>query len=349
MSLADAPDEVGPFLLGPTDESDLQELLRAIFLDSADALLVLDRAGIILAANPAASGLFDRPLDVLVGSALGHPVTESQSEIEIWTPSGEIRHVDLHVGATSWRGDPAQVVTLRNVTDRRRADQALRDYVSMTAHEIATPLTSISGFAETLETAWDELDDQKRRHFASIIGRQAMRVSRISRDLLELSRVDADAAHRSPEPVSYASSIRELLDEGAIVISDAEVTVDIAEDVIAWADPSHVSTILRNLLSNAVKYGEAPFRVVGFRDGDHAVVEVHNAGNPVPEEFVPQLFVRFARSTGDGTVRREGTGLGLALSDSLAELNRGVLDHRPGEPDGAVFVLRLPGTRTRKA
>ncbi len=333
-------------IVGPADGSDLPELLRSVLFDNVDAILVVDAAGVVVAANPAATELFGRSMEELLGEPMGVPVQGvSQAELEVLAP-GENRHVELHVGATTWRGEPASVVTLHNITDRHRADQALRDYVSMTAHEIATPLTSISGFAETLQNSWDDLDEDRRRHFAEIIGRQAKRVARISRDLLALSRLDADATDRRPSPVPVLESVRQLLDEGTI---EREVVVEVDGDLTVWADPAHVGTILRNFLSNAEKYGREPIRVVATLLADEVEIAVHNAGEPVAPEFVPHLFQRFARAGRvAGHERPEGTGLGLALSAALAELNGGGVSYRDGEPDGAVFALVLPATRSTR-
>ncbi len=317
----------------------MHALLRAVMLDNADAILMVDEAGIILAANPAAAVLFARPMRELVGSAFGHPVaSDIREEVEVIAGDGRVHHVEMHAGATVWRSSPASIVTLRNVTERHRSEQALKDYVSMTAHEIATPLASICGFAETLENSWVELQPEQRQQFAGIISRQSKRVSEISRDLLNLARLDADAVVRSPVLLPVADIVEELLDDG--LLDRAEVTVDIDDDLRVFADVSHASTVLRNLASNAAKYGEAPFVVTGRAIDGNAVIEVANGGPQVPDEFVSHLFERFARA--EATSRRDGTGLGLALSLSLAALNGGALDHRHGDDGGAVFTLTLP-------
>lgn len=325
----------------PTLGDDLPELVRAVLVDNADAILVVDAGGIVVAANPAASELFERPLEALLGSPLGHPIPgASQVEIEVHTASGP-RHVDLHVGATTWRGETAHVVTLHNVTGRRRADEALRDFVAMTAHEVASPLTSILGFAETLQVRWDELSDPDRRRIIAAMRRQAGRLARLGRDLLMLARLDAEKLERSPRTTPVAACAREVVEEIDLV-SDVDVEVDLDEGLAVLCDPAHLATILRNYLSNAVKYGQPPLRLDGRVMGSDLEIAVSNAGERVPDDFVAQLFTRFARASGHARGPVTGVGLGLALTAALAELNGGSVGHRHGESAGAVFWVRLP-------
>lgn len=341
---ADLEDDT-PYVVGPADASDLPELVRAVLLDNADAIVIVDAGAIIVAANPAAADLFGRPLEALVGAPFGHPIPSgTRSQVELVVPGGEGRHVEMHVGHTSWRGEDAHVVTLRNVGEQHRAEQAMRDYVSMTAHEIASPLTSIAGFADTIASSWDELPAERLRHFAEIIARQAKRVAGISGDLLALSRLDAGASSHDPSAVDLRRCAEEVVDE---VLGDeaSAATIEVDAGLTAWCDGDHLATILRNYLSNALKYGQRPYRITAVPDRSRVEVAVHNAGEPISAEFAPHLFSRFAREERASDGPREGTGLGLALTRALATLNRGEVGHRDGDPDGAVFWVSLPQGR----
>lgn len=325
-------------------EEDFGGLLMAVLVDNADGIVILDADGEIIAANPAAEELFGRPVDSLIGTPLGTPLASGvRTELEILTPRG-LRYAELLSRTTSWQGDFAVVATLRDVTDRRRAIDALRDYVSMTAHEVATPLTSISGFAETLTNAWDEIGEDRRRQFVAIIHRQAVRVASISQDLLALSRLDAASMERHASPLTVATMVRELFEEGAADLDDWDVAIDPSLRVMA--DPHQVQTILRNFLSNATKYGEGPFTVrataVEAATGPAVEIAIGDAGEGVPLDFIPHLFERFARAKRGVARSREGTGLGLSLSHGLAKLNGGMAGYRPNEPRGSIFTLTLP-------
>lgn len=328
---------------------DLGGILMAVLVDNADGILIVDAEGEIVAANPAAEQLFGREVSDLVGSPLGVPITTGvHVEIELLVPGG-LRYAELLSRTTTWHGEPARVVTLRDVTARRKAIDSLRDYVSMTAHEVATPMTSITGFAETLDDQWDRLDDDRKRQFIEVIRRQSSRVSAISQDLLTLSRIDAARMENHPEPVRVRDVVEVLLD--AHGDDEPPIEVDVARDLVVSADPAHVETILGNFLSNAGKYGEPPFQISASLvdlDGRDAVrIEVSDCGEGVPRDFRAKLFERFARARHGIAKRKEGTGLGLSLSASLAELNDGSVGHRPNAPTGSVFHLTLPRSEDR--
>lgn len=340
------------FLLAGTriNDEDLPGLIMAVLVDNADGILILDADGTIVAANPAAEQLFGRSAAQLVGTPLGHPVSSGvRLELELLSVDG-VRYAELLSRTTTWQGEPARVVALRDVTHRRRAINALNDYVSMTAHEVANPLQSITGFAETLLTSWDQIDDERRHQFIEIIHRQASRVSSISQDLLALSRMDAASVDLHPEHVLVRDVLEDLLLEDRAGGMQVELEVD--PDLTVFCDHHQYATIVGNLLSNAGKYGAPPIvvRARGARDhvgsnGDgRQMVELSVAdhGEGVPRDFVPQLFERFARAKQGTAKGKDGTGLGLSLSRGMAELNKGHLDYRRNQPTGSVFTLTMP-------
>jgi signal transduction histidine kinase len=104
--------------------------------------------------------------------------------------------------------------------------------------------------------------------------------------------------------------------------------------------------MVENYLTNAVKYGRPPFRIAATSAGDTARLAVVNAGDPVPEEFVPRLFDTFSRAR--GTAGIQGTGLGLSVVRSLARAQGGDAWYEP-RPAGAAFLLSLPVSRPATA
>lgn len=221
------------------------------------------------------------------------------------------------------------------------AAQLKDDLLSMASHELRTPLTPILGFVEILCDRGDNLDDDQRRMLASM-GSNARRMLRLVDDLLIISRATAGKIVSQPEEISVAGVLEPLLDE----LGDAlgEVTMDLG-DARMTVDPQHLQQIVTNLLTNASKYGAPPIRVTAVDAGpDHIAVEVADQGQGIPPAFQEQMWERFVQKDRGDTRTASGTGLGLAIIRLLAEANGGTVGYRDGEPTGAVFTVRFPGS-----
>jgi PAS domain S-box-containing protein len=221
------------------------------------------------------------------------------------------------------------------------AAQLKDDLLSMASHELRTPLTPILGFVELLCERGANLDGDQRRMLASM-GSNARRMLRLVDDLLIISRATAGRIVSQPEEVSVAEVLEPLLDE----LGDAlgEVTMDLGEARMT-VDPQHLQQIVTNLLTNASKYGAPPIRVTAVDAGPgHIAVEVADQGQGIPPTFQERMWERFVQKDRGDTRTASGTGLGLAIIRLLAEANGGTVGYRDGEPVGAVFTVRFPGS-----
>jgi signal transduction histidine kinase len=158
--------------------------------------------------------------------------------------------------------------------------------------------------------------------------------------LLDLSRLDAEAISIDPELVSVRKRVEELVRSTAGERA-ADVQVEVPENLEASVDPSAFDRILSNLVANALRYGEPPVIVRAEQRDRHFRLAVEDRGPGVPPEFVPDLFERFTRS-GRTQDRAIGTGLGLAIARSYANAHSGELVYEPASPTGARFELVLP-------
>lgn len=326
----DAGTGAGPRLVGSPGDDGLTE---AVFDGAADALLVLSEHGDVLDANPVAREAFG---DDVVGSLFGIPSSPGAVvEVDLWTAQGP-RTAEMQVGEARVDGARVLVASLRDITRRKEIEQGLRDFVSYASHEVRSPLFAISGFTETLDESWDELTDDERRRYVTIVRRQARRLTSLSDDLLVLSRLDdEDAVGPAPDEVT----IGEAFDGVEPGLSDhVEVR---GSDVVVHVDPQHLLIVLDNLLVNAHKYGQAPVGLHARVVGDVAEVRVVDHGDGVPVGFRPRMFDRFAREPAAAR-RQPGTGLGLPISRGLVESNGGSLTYEETAGGGATFVVTLP-------
>ena len=212
-----------------------------------------------------------------------------------------------------------------DLTRQRRLETVRRDFVANVSHELKTPLTIVSGFAETLSE--ESVPDDVRREFARSISKNANRMQRIVDDLLDLSRIESGGWVPRPARTSVSAAAAEIF---ATVTSRAEVdetelATDIAEDAaMVNADPTALRQLLSNLVENAVRYAPGG-RVMVFarRAGNGVNVGVRDTGSGIAPEHLPRIFERFYRADAGRSREAGGTGLGLAIVRHLAEAHGG--------------------------
>jgi signal transduction histidine kinase len=217
------------------------------------------------------------------------------------------------------------------------------NFIALAAHELRTPMTTIHGFVTTLHHLGDRLDDEQRASVRDALIQQTHRMAMLIEQLLDLSRLDADAIDISPEPVPVRAQVEEIVNTATIDVG--AVTIDVPEDVVSVVDRNVLDRIVTNLVTNAFRYGTPPIRVYAEQTDRHLRLSVEDCGAGVAPEFVPDLFERFTRSDGSRAVA-SGTGLGLAIARSYARAHGGDLVYEDAVPQGAKFNLILPAKTT---
>ena len=225
-------------------------------------------------------------------------------------------------------------------TALERADQLKSQFVALAAHELRTPVGAIYGLSETIAERGLQLAPERLEELQHMLTQQIRRLRELVEQLLDLSRLDAEAVVIKPQRVAVRERIEEIVRTVAPLMRE-RIMIDVDETLVAEVDVDALDRIVTNLVSNACRYGAAPISVSA--DELHGVlhVTVSDSGPGVPEEFVPQLFTRFARSSASASTVT-GTGLGLAIARSYARAHRGEVSYRPAAPRGAAFELTLP-------
>ena len=219
--------------------------------------------------------------------------------------------------------------------DLAAANESLRGFVAITAHDLRGPLTSILGMAMTLSRRWTDLAPGQREEVIAVIERQGHRMARLVDDLLTISKIDAGAVEAMAQEVGLRNAIEELLSEFDERRSDIRLD---AADVVAIVDPDHLQRILANYVRNALTYGLPPVEVLTRDAGAWIEIVVRDHGAGVPDEMVPRLFGKFVRGARSHEVG--GTGLGLSIVRGLAQVNGGETWYERNE-QGSCFGVRL--------
>ena len=228
-----------------------------------------------------------------------------------------------------------------------RADELKTNFVALAAHELRTPVASVHGIVETMHTRGERLSEEQRGELRRMLRQQTARLRALVEQLLDLSRLDAEAVSIAPERFPALPRVEELV-EAAAGERAREVEVAVSPDLEIVADPVAFDRIVTNLVTNALRYGEAPVIVRAEQRDRHFRVTVEDRGPGVAPEFVPDLFERFTRSE-PSRGRPVGSGLGLAIARSYARAHRGELLYEQANPRGAPASSSCcPGTGRRR-
>lgn len=233
----------------------------------------------------------------------------------------------------------------RDITKAERLEQTRREYVANVSHELRTPLTAMRGLLEPLtEGMVTSPDDQKRYH--QILLRETLRLSRLINDMLELSRIQADATPVEQEAVSLAAVARDVVNNFEAIFADQDLelrTIGIDDDPPpVWGNADRIEQILVILIDNAIKFtppdGTITIRIA--RDYNGASISVEDTGIGIMEEDLHHVFDRFYKE--DKAHQEPGTGLGLSIAREISQQLGYELMVESVKGQGSIFKLLIP-------
>jgi signal transduction histidine kinase len=215
------------------------------------------------------------------------------------------------------------------------------DFVDNFSHEFKTPISSIKGFAEQLR--YDDLTDEERRDCLDIIIKESDRLAKLSTDILELSKLEAQTIPISTKTFDLAEQIRRciLLFEGRWEEKKLAIDVEL-EECEYTGDEDMLAQVWVNLLDNAVKFTPKGGQIhVSLRTSDGSMVfMVSDTGIGMDEQTMGHAFDRFYQ--GDASHATKGNGIGLPLVRRIVELYRGTIVLRSSPDQGTTATIRLP-------
>ncbi len=338
---------------------------KALLSCMSEAILAMDAQGRIISMNPAAIKVFQPTSEPVTGrhiqevvrnadiQRLSRTIMETNGTVneEITIPNGErILQINGTAMTDSHGHRIGCVLVMTDVTRIRKLETMRRDFVANVSHELKTPVTSISGFSETLLDGAAE-DPEARTRFLKIIRHQARRLTAILEDLMTLSRLEHDAQNADiplrPTPIRpiLENAVKTWQPEAAP--KNMQLTINCDAALEASVNAPLIEQAMINIIGNAVKYGPAKsgITVDAERDADEIRLSVKDEGPGIARHHLPRLFERFYRVDKGRSRDIGGTGLGLAIVKSIAIAHGGrvSVDSTPGK--GSAFTIHLASSR----
>lgn len=348
------------------ERQDLGRILRKL----DEGVLAVDRAGIVLHANPAAVDLLGLDPTATIGShmfvAVPHPAAcdliedvmrgegKLVRELVIEHPEGDMV---LVIAARPLRkagvedGEPeGAIAVVRDVTELRRLERTRRDFFGNVSHELKTPVTAIRGAIETILDD-PEMDAEVQQRFLDGARRHAVRLGALVNDLLALARLEEGPRALQRSEVDLSTLVGEILAAADAAAGRHEITLEVeiastdgAPQFTVEGDEEALRQALSNLVDNAIAHSDdgASVRVALERVGDIVDVRVIDQGAGIPEEAQERIFERFYRVDAARSRARGGTGIGLSIVKHVAQAHGGSVSVASDMGRGSTFTLRLP-------
>ncbi len=329
-----------------------RQTLEALLNSMQEAVIAVAQDGRVLWANQRMERLLPG------GVRLGAPLVQSLRDPEILMAvqyALEKRDVTVANAAKIFSGrifdvtaapmpGGGAVAVLHDQTEIERVEKTRRDFIANVSHELRTPLTSIQGYSETLLDNHDLRESG--REFVEIIRKNAMRMARLTEDLLVLARVESGEQNFNFQPATP----RELLEDAVQTFHELATSRGIELSLMSTAtstvavDRDAIHQVLSNLIDNALKYGDTGGKIlVGACESEEGVqFYVRDFGSGISSEHLPRLFERFYRVDKARSRESGGTGLGLAIAKHVVRAHSGTIRVESELNHGSTFYFTLP-------
>ncbi|MDH7513175.1 MAG: PAS domain-containing sensor histidine kinase [Clostridiales bacterium] len=326
---------------------------------TADSIIIVDKKGLVIFANPAAARLFGRPEKDFLGKPFGYPLDRGKAEeIEVSQADGQTRTGEMQVVDIIWQDQPAFLVTIRDITERKQAeklklevekhirlDKLKDDFINTVSHELRTPLSiTKEAVSLILEKVPGDINSQQTE-ILEIARTNIERLARIINSLLDVSKMEAGKADLKKGEIDLAAMIRMIAQAFEPKARDKglELRVALPETGIrVYADEDKLNQIFTNLVDNAVKFTRQGYIEIAAEEKEKEFIcFVRDSGIGIEPLDLPKIFdkfTQFGRKDGPG---EKGTGLGLSIVKGLVELHRGRIwaESEPGRGTTVTFSL----------
>jgi len=235
------------------------------------------------------------------------------------------------------------IVTVRDITHFRTAEEIKSTFISIVSHELRTPVALIKGYASTLRRDDAKWDKRTISDSLAVIEEEADRLSKMVDDLLDASRLQAGGLSLNRADIALPALAVRVIERLKDQSSKHQIVADFPKNFpIILADETRIEQVLVNLVSNSIKYAPGgKIEISGSVRPEQVVVCVSDEGPGIEAKDLPHIFDRFYRST-KAVKQTKGAGLGLYLARAIVEAHGGRIWVDPKPDSGARICFSLP-------
>jgi len=320
---------------------------------SADGAIVVDRNGVVCFVNPAGKRLVTEPKAkklLSIGKLFGRPIVAGDvMEVEIIRGDGEIGIAEMRVVDTEWEGENANLVSLRDITERKRAEEmsvrqerlaAMGALASIVGHEVRGPLSVIRNSVDFLRMRLGTSLDEKVKRHMDILQEEVNTSNKIIEDTLNFARLKELVL-----TTVDANSVVEATINRSTVPANVKIVRKFGTDLPqVTVDVSQIQQVLFNIIANAIdamsEGGTLTIvtREQGVKGKGQGFVEIcfQDTGVGIPKENLPKIFEPLF------TTKSKGVGLGLAACQNIVNAHNGLIEVESEVGKGTIITVKLP-------
>jgi PAS domain S-box-containing protein len=346
------------------DTERARDKIDGILKSVADGLIVTDPYNRIVLLNQAAEDLLGVRLTEVIGRPIDFAIKEKELrdrvketldkkttgyQFDFEQLGDDPKHPRIMRARTSvvhdYEDKEVGIVTiLQDVTYEREVDRMKTDFLSIAAHELRTPMTSVLGYSELLLIK-DNLSAEYKNEFIQYIHEESVAVTKLINDLLDISRIESGT---EPPLNKEWCIVGDVIGKTApyFVESIPKHQLEIIlpkEEHKLFVDKEKMAQVIKNIIDNAVKYSPdgGVIRITGKLIGDNYQVSIQDQGIGMTSEETERIFDRFFRTATSLTSGIRGLGLGMSITKHIVELHKGMIsaESEPGKGTTVSFTI----------
>ncbi|HEX4208442.1 MAG TPA: PAS domain S-box protein [Ktedonobacteraceae bacterium] len=345
--------------------------LDIILQGVADGIIVYAPTHRVLYANavaaqmsgvPSLHELLEQPDDILLTTSplideQGHPLSpEALPHCRVLAGAPEAQATLRIQGVERWVQiisrpvrTPSGAVTMaisiwHDITERMRVEHRKDEFISMTSHELKTPVTSLKGFTNVLQRRLSKQGDEQGLSYLARMDAQIDKLTRLIRDLLDTSRMQAGKLALRLEAFELDALLNEVVDNVQMTTTSHQLCIEGQTGVQVLGDPDRLGQVFINLLTNAIKYSPEADHVIiyCFREGKQVVVSVQDFGIGIDPRHHDRIFEHFYQVNDPEEKTYPGLGIGLYLAREIVSRHQGRIWIESRKGAGSTFFVALP-------
>lgn len=346
-------------------KSNIEEMAReknkveTILTNMTDGIIAVDAEGIVILANPAVYNIFNISKEELLNRdfdsvseklefGLSHEelLQDSDQNYNILGINNRIIKVSVVQIMNDRNKAEGAMLVFQDVTEQEKLDKMRKEFVANVSHELRTPLTTIKSYTETLLDGAME-NREYTENFLKVINSESERMTRLVKDLLQLSKLDYDKMEWNMKTLDMKHILKDCVEKMVMAAKQKNQTLAFVSDEELCdinGDKDRIEQVIINIISNAIKYTpeNGSIRVKAAMHRNNVQVRIADTGMGIPKEDLPRLFERFYRVDKARSRAMGGTGLGLSIAKNIVEAHKGSIRIESEYGKGTEVIIDFP-------